>query len=322
MAPRRPNPQIRTASVTQSWTEVMDHDLIGKGFWIYRTCRHIRHRMPTQENISGLPFMKMHGLGNDFVVIDGRRRPVSISADMVRSLGDRRCGVGFDQLVLIESDQEAAAGLRFWNVDGSGSAACGNATRCVARFLMDEAHSTSITLRTERGLLACADVGDGWTRVNMGKPELTWSDIPLSEALDTLSLPLEGDPVATGMGNPHCTFFVEDADAIDLETRGVEMERHPLFPERTNVQFCSLYGPDRIRLRVWERGAGVTPASGSSSCAAVVAAARRGLTGRRAVVRVDGGEMEVDWQEDGVWLVGPTARVFDATLRPEALSGR
>ncbi len=300
----------------------MDHDLVGKGLWIYRTYRHIRRGMTTQENISGLPFMKMHGLGNDFAVIDGRGRKVSISAGMVRSLGDRRHGVGFDQLVLIESDREAAASLRFWNVDGSGSAACGNATRCVARFLMDEARGTSITLRTERGFLACADVGDGRTRVNMGKPELMWSDIPLSEALDTLSLPLEGDPVATGMGNPHCTFFVEDADAVDLEARGAEVERHPLFPERTNVQFCSLYGPDRLRLRVWERGAGVTPASGSSSCAAVVAAARRGLTGRRATVRLDGGEMEVDWGEDGVWLAGPTAHVFDATLRPEALNGK
>ena len=276
--------------------------------------------MEMQEDSPSLPFMKMHGLGNDFVVIDGRTQPVSISADIVRSMGDRRWGVGFDQLVLIESDREADARLRFWNTDGSSSAACGNATRCVARHLMDESRSASLVLRTERGLLTCEDAGRGWTRVNMGKPMFGWREIPLAEDLDTLSLPLDGNPVATGMGNPHCTFFVDDADAVDLESRGADVECHPLFPERTNVQFCSLFGPNCIRMRVWERGVGVTPASGSSSCAAVVASSRRGLTGRQAtVVRLDAGDLEVDWKEDGVWMAGPTAHVFNATLWPDSL---
>ncbi len=263
--------------------------------------------------------MKMHGLGNDFLVIDGRTESFPISAETIRSLSDRRWGVGFDQLVLIESDDEAAARLRFWNADGSSSATCGNATRCVARLLLDESRRSSIVLRTERGLLACETASQGWTRVNVGHPMFDWREIPLSEDLDTLRLPMEGGPVATGMGNPHCTFFVDDADSVDIELRGADVECHPFFPERTNVQFCSLDGPDRIRVRVWERGVGVTPASGSSSCAAVVAAARRGVTGPRATVRLDGGELEIDWKDDGVWMTGPTSHVFNATLWLESL---
>ena len=135
--------------------------------------------------------------------------------------------------------------------------------------------------------------------------------MPLAEACDTLHLPIEGDPVATGMGNPHCTFFVGDAGAVDLPVFGASHERHPLFPERTNVQVAQVTGPDRIRMRVWERGAGVTLASGSSSCAVAVAAARRGLTGRRVTIDLDGGTLEIDWREDGVWMTGPTAHVFD-----------
>ena len=228
-------------------------------------------------------------------------------------------GCRFDQLVLIESDEDADARLRFWNADGSESATCGNATRCVARHLLDEFQISSLVLRTDRGFLACENADHGWTRVNVGQPMFDWREIPLSKELETFSLPMEGNPVATSMGNPHCTFFVDDANSIDLESCGPEIENHPLFPERTNVQFCSLYSPDCIRVRVWERGVGVTSASGSSSCAAVVAAARRGVTGRRATVRLDGGELEIDWKDDGVWMSGPTAHVFDATLCLDSL---
>ncbi len=290
-----------------------------RNFWIRSNRWHICSVMQKRDQGTGLPFMKMHGLGNDFVVIDGRARPVSVSADFVRALGDRRRGIGFDQLVLIETDAVADARLGFWNTDGSNSAACGNATRCVARYLLDESGSEAIVLRTERGLLACENAGRGWTRVNLGQPLLEWSDIPLAEEMDTLHLPLRGDPVATGMGNPHCTFFVDDAEAVDLRCRGAEIECHPLFPQRTNVQFCHLEGTDRIRVRVWERGVGVTPASGSSSCAVAVAASRLGLTGRNVTVKLDGGDLQVDWKEDGVWMAGPTAHVFDASLAPKAL---
>lgn len=267
----------------------------------------------------GLPFMKMHGLGNDFVVIDARQRGVAMTADLARAMGDRHRGVGFDQLALIERDAEAAARLTFYNADGSLSATCGNATRCIARHLMIETGQGALTLRTERGLLKCEDAGEGLTRVNMGDPLTDRQDIPLARAVDTLHLPIEGDPVATSMGNPHCTFFVDDLDTIDLAARGAEIEYHPLFPERTNVQFVQVLGEAHLRMRVWERGAGITLASGSSSCAVAVAAARRGLTGRRVSIDLDGGRIEVDWREDGVWLTGPTSHVFDGVFYPEAI---
>ncbi len=217
--------------------------------------------------------MKMHGLGNDFVVIDARAGDVSVTADLARALGDRNRGVGFDQLAVIERDLDAAARLTFFNADGSLSAACGNATRCIARHIMDETGQGALTLRTERGLLACEDAGRGLTRVNMGAPLTDWQDIPLAHQVDTLHLPLEGDPVATSMGNPHCTFFVDNAEAIDLARLGPEIEQHPLFPDRTNVQFVHRIGENHLRMRVWERGTGITLASGSSSCATATAAA-------------------------------------------------
>ena len=258
--------------------------------------------------------MKMHGLGNDFVVIDRRSGGGAMSAGLARALGDRHRGVGFDQLAVIETDLEADARLFFYNADGSTAAACGNATRCIARHLMDQTGRTDLTLRTERGLLRCEDAGDGLTRVNMGAPLLDWRNVPLATDVDLLHLPIDGDPVATGMGNPHCTFFVEDAEAVDLTARGAEMEHHPLFPERTNVQFAHVIAPDHLRMRVWERGAGVTLASGSSSCAVAVAAVRRGLTGRTVKLTLDGGEIAIDWRDDGVWMTGPTAHVFDGVL--------
>ncbi|WP_373634977.1 diaminopimelate epimerase [Yoonia sp. SS1-5] len=262
-----------------------------------------------------LPFMKMHGLGNDFVVVDERGAPPRVDAAIATRIADRHRGVGFDQLAVMSETENADIRLTFWNSDGSISGACGNATRCIARHLMDETGKTSVVIETARGLLQAKDAGGGQTSVNMGQPQLDWADIPLAEAMDTLQLPIAGEPVATGMGNPHCTFFVPDADAVDLAARGAEMERHPLFPARTNVQFASLIGPNRLRMRVWERGAGVTLASGSSSCATAVAAARRGLTGRDVQIMLDGGTLSVQWAEDGVWMTGPTAHVFDGVWR-------
>ena len=268
---------------------------------------------------SVLPFMKMHGLGNDFVVIDRRSGGPDVTSALARALGDRHRGVGFDQLAVIATSDRADARLDFYNADGSRSAACGNATRCIARRLLDETGQGGVLLETERGLLPCLDAGEGLTSVNMGAPILDWREIPLAEEVDHLHLPIEGDPVATGMGNPHCTFFVDDAEAVDLAARGRLIEHHPLFPERTNVQFASLGAPDRLRMRVWERGVGVTLASGSSSCAVAVAAALRGLTGRTVTLDLDGGRIDVDWREDGVWMTGPTAHVFDGVLTADFL---
>ncbi|SES10215.1 diaminopimelate epimerase [Tranquillimonas rosea] len=264
-------------------------------------------------------FMKMHGLGNDFVVIDRRSGSASVTPALARALGDRHFGVGFDQLAVIEPDPDADARLIFYNADGSPSAACGNATRCIARFLMDDTGARSLSLRTERGLLAAEDAGGGLTRVNMGAPLLDWHEVPLARHCDTLHLPIAGDPVACGMGNPHCTFFVPAVEDVDVPAFGAAHEHHPLFPERTNVEVVQVLSDSEIRLRIWERGTGVTLASGSCSCAAAVAAARRGLTGRDVTVRVDGGTLEIDWREDGVWMTGPTAHVFDGILTPDFL---
>ena len=258
---------------------------------------------------SGRPFAKMHGLGNDFVVIDARRGGGAVDSALVRAMGDRHRGVGFDQLAVIEDADDADLGLTFWNADGSTAGACGNATRCVAAAEMAARGIDDLSIRTERGLLAATRAA-GAVSVNMGPPLLDWAGIPLARPMDTLHLPIDGDPVATGMGNPHCTFFVNDAEVADLAAYGAH-EHHPLFPERTNVQVASVIGPDRIRMRVWERGVGPTEASGSSSCATAVAAARRGLTGRTVTVVLDGGELGIDWREDGVWMTGPTAHVFD-----------
>lgn len=271
------------------------------------------------DRTTGLPFMKMHGLGNDFVVLDARHHGLGsdghdLSKALVTAIADRHRGIGFDQLAVISDTGHGDAHLTFYNADGSTSAACGNATRCIARFLMDETGTTGLTLTTERGLLQAVDAGNGLTSVNMGQPQLDWSEIPLAGPMDTLELPIEGSPTATGMGNPHCTFFVADADTVDLATRGAQMEHHPLFPQRTNVQFASVLGPDHLRMRVWERGVGITLASGSSSCATAVAAARRGLTARRVTITLDGGDLVVEWREDGVWMTGATMHVASGCL--------
>jgi len=266
-----------------------------------------------------LTFRKMHGAGNDFVVIDSRGRGAVMTAALARALGDRHRGVGFDQLAELRDCDDADLVLDFWNSDGSMAGACGNATRCVAWLVMQETGRDAVTIRTERGLLPARRV-DGKVWVNMGAPLTNWQAIPLAGPQDAAHLPLPGDPVGVGMGNPHCVFLVPDAEAVALETVGPRFENDPLFPARTNVEFASLIGPDHLRMRVWERGTGVTLACGSGACAVAVAAAQRGLTGRRVVMDLDGGRLEADWREDGVWLTGPVADVFTATLTADFLA--
>jgi len=257
--------------------------------------------------------MKMHGAGNDFVVIDSRRREAVMTSGLALALGDRHRGVGFDQLAEIRSSDTADFALDFWNNDGSRAGACGNATRCVSDYVMQGAGATSVDLVTPRGRLRAQRVkGSVW--VNMGAPQLLWREVPLASAVDTLHLPLAGDPAAVGMGNPHCVHFVEDAEAVDLATLGQSVEHHALFPQRTNVEFASVIAADHLRMRVWERGAGVTLACGSGACATAVAAHLRGLTGRKVRLDVDGGVLSVDWRADGVWLTGPVAHIFDGVL--------
>ncbi len=277
--------------------------------------------MLEQRPPGGLAFMKMHGLGNDFVVIDSRKRGADsagvVTAGLARALGDRNRGVGFDQLAEIRDAAGADFALDFWNSDGTRAGACGNATRCVSDYVMRQTGKAAVTLVTVRGGLSAVRRGDGLVSVNMGAPQVAWDEVPLAREMDTLHLPLEGDPVAVGMGNPHAVFFVPDAEAVDVAGRGRAVEHDPLFPARTNVEFASVVGPDHLRMRVWERGTGITLACGSGACATAVAAHRRGLTGRQVIMDVDGGRLEIDWREDGVWMTGPVAHVFDGWLSPD-----
>ncbi|MFN3970302.1 MAG: diaminopimelate epimerase [Gemmobacter sp.] len=273
--------------------------------------------MTRMDSPPGLAFVKMHGAGNDFVVIDRRAGGAPVTVSLARALGDRHRGVGFDQLAEITPGGDGAdIDLTFWNADGSQAGACGNATRCVAHLVMAETGATTLSIRTERGLLR-AEATQGRVWVNMGPPELVWDAIPLSHATDPLHLPLPGDPVAVGMGNPHAVFFVPDAGAVDPADRGPQVEHDPLFPQRTNVEFASVLSDDRIRMRVWERGTGTTLACGSGACAVAVAAHLRGLAGREITLEADGGILMTDWREDGIWLSGPVAHVFSGILTPE-----
>lgn len=269
---------------------------------------------------TGLPFLKMHGAGNDFVIIDSRGRPGVTTAALAAALGDRHRGVGFDQLAEIRDSAVADYALEFWNADGSRAGACGNASRCVAAYMMGVLGRDRLSFATDRGTLAALRRADGQISVNMGAPMLDWQAIPLAAAVDPLHLPLPGDPAAVGMGNPHCVFFVPDAEAVDPAREGPAIEHHPLFPAATNVEFASLCGPDRLRMRVWERGTGITLACGSGACATAVAAHLRGLTGRQVTLELDGGRLEIDWRDDGVWMAGPTAHVFDGVLAPDFLA--
>lgn len=272
-----------------------------------------------QPGSYSLPFTKMHGAGNHFVIIDARSgSAVAMNAALARAIGDAQRGVGFDQLAVLRDSDAADLDLDFWNADGSRAGACGNATRCVASRVMAEQGRTALTIRTARGVLR-AERRDGAIWVNMGPPLLTWRDIPLAYDVDVMKLPLRGDPVAVGMGNPHCVLFPLDAESAPVADHGPVFEHDPLFPEGTNVEFASLLGPDHLRLRVWERGTGITQACGSGACATAVAAHLRGLTGRRVVIDADGGRLQVDWAADGVWLTGPVAHVFDGVLSTEFL---
>jgi len=273
-------------------------------------------------------FIKMHGLGNDFVVLDGRQNGIALSAEQARALADRHTGVGCDQVIVIEParDKSADAFMRIHNADGGEVMACGNASRCIASLLMAETGKQEIVLETGAGLLNAKAANGGNVTVDMGPAKLEWNEIPLAEETDTLHLSFSRgdlkDPVAVNVGNPHTVFFVDDAEAIDLETVGPEIEHHPFFPERTNVEAAQVISPDKIRLRVWERGAGITQACGTGACATLVAAHRRGLTGRKASIMLDGGTLEIEWLENNhVMMTGPVATSFTGTVDFAALSG-
>ena len=275
-------------------------------------------------------FIKMHGLGNDFVVIDARQRPLTVDTAGVRALADRHTGVGFDQLITLEpaDDGRAAAFMRIHNADGGEVSACGNATRCVARLLFEEGAETEIVLKTAAGLITARHAGNGKDHytVDMGPARDGWREIPLARECDTDHLPLAqgplSDPVGVNVGNPHAVFFVADAEAIAFDQLGPALEHDPLFPERANIGVAQIIDTATLRLRVWERGAGLTQACGTGACAAAVAAHRRGLTGRQVRVRLDGGDLDIEWLADGhVAMTGPASVSFTGAFDDSLLAG-
>jgi diaminopimelate epimerase len=266
-----------------------------------------------------LTFSKMHGLGNDFVVIDARTQPVAMTEGLARAIADRKTGIGCDQLILIGPSDQADVGMRIFNQDGSEVEACGNATRCVPLFM-----GRDVTIETKAGLLRAGRKGD-LVSVDMGEPRFGWDQIPLAYAMDTLTMPASWDdlpaPSAVNVGNPHIVFFLDDLEQVDMAKLGPLIEHDPLFPARVNVNFAQIVGPDLIRLTVWERGAGFTRACGTGACATAVAAIRRKLASGPVRVSLEGGELLIDWAPGShITMTGPAAHVFDGSIDLDALT--
>lgn len=264
-----------------------------------------------------MPFLKMHGLGNDFVVIDARERAFDVTTARASSIANRRRGIGCDQFIIMRKSERADVFMEIWNADGSCVGACGNATRCIGQLLLNETGKEKISIETEAGLLTAVKA-DAGVSVNMGKALLEWDQIPLAAetATDTADIAIAGlsGPGCVNMGNPHAVFFVEDADAVALSDIGPKIENAPAFPERVNASVASVKD-GIIRLRVWERGAGITEACGTAACASVVAATRRGLVDHKAPVRLDGGDLEMEWLADGtVQMTGPATLVYEGAF--------
>jgi len=275
---------------------------------------------------SAFAFKKMNGLGNDFVVLDARVDALALSPDAVRVIADRKEGVGCDQLIALEPSTKADVFMRIWNADGGEVAACGNAARCVAALVAGEQGRQNVTIETEDQVLGAVVGGDGQVTIDMGVPRLAWDEIPLAEPFhDTRGIELQVGPIddpllhtpsVVNVGNPHCIFFVDDVAAHDLARFGPMLEHHPLFPERANISLAQVLAPDHLKVRTWERGAGLTRACGTAACASAVAAIRRELTGRKVTVSLPGGDLVVEWREaDGhVLMTGPYALDFEGTL--------
>lgn len=283
---------------------------------------------------AAIPFRKMNGLGNEFVVFDGRTRPVALPAAAISALGGADA-LGFDQMITIERSRNGAdAFMRIHNRDGGEVDACGNATRCVGWLLMGENGRKSATIETNAGLLRAFDTGAPQRiTVDMGKPRFAWDEIPLAEEFrDTRAIELQIGPIdqpvlhspsVANMGNPHAIFWVDDVDAYDLERFGPLLENHPIFPERANISLAHVTARDAITVKTWERGVGITKACGTAACAAAVAAMRKKLVDNRVTVTLPGGPLAVEWRADGhVWMTGPVATEFAGTLDPETLRWR
>ncbi|MCI5047379.1 MAG: diaminopimelate epimerase [Aquisalinus sp.] len=279
----------------------------------------------TLSDLAGLPFWKMNGLGNDFVIVDLRQSAAKMSSDAARMLGSREGDYGCDQIITLEQ-RSGEPYMGIWNADGSEAGACGNAARCIGWLLMKESGTQAVAFLSPSGEIEAHWIGHERISVDMGEPKLRWQDIPLAEQMDDtrfidiklgpIDNPVLWGPSAVNMGNPHCIFFVDDVDVHQLDRFGPMIEHHPLFPERANVSVAQVRGQYDIRLRVWERGVGITRACGTAACAALVAAHRRRLTARKATVELDGGILAIEWREsdDHVIMAGPVELEYTGTL--------
>jgi diaminopimelate epimerase len=275
-------------------------------------------------------FRKMNGLGNDFVVIDRRTDRIPLPSDAVRAIANRATGIGCDQLIALDYSTEADVFMRIWNADGGEVDACGNAARCVAAVVADEVGRATVTIETGDQVLEAYAGKDDVVTIDMGEPRLRWDEIPLAEAVhDTSQIELQAGPIdapvlqspgVVSVGNPHAIFFVGNVDDIPLDRLGPRLEHDPLFPERANISIAQIIDRSHLRLRTWERGAGLTRACGTAACASTVAAVRRGLTDRKVKVTLPGGDLTIEWrEEDGhVLMTGPYALDYEDTL-PTAL---
>ncbi|MDP3907278.1 diaminopimelate epimerase [Novosphingobium sp.] len=268
-----------------------------------------------------VPFIKMHGLGNDFIVLDGRVQAVPpMTGALAAALADRHTGIGCDQLILLEPSSTADFRMRIFNADGSEVEACGNATRAVGVL-----HGAAARIETLGGELM-ATPADGGIAVDMGLPRFEWDQIPLAYPMDTHSMPVAWEeldqPTAVNVGNPHVIFFVPDTDALELDRLGPEIEHDPLFPQRVNVNAATVLSRTHIRLRVWERGVGLTRACGTGACATAIGAMRRGLVERSVTVSLPGGDLLIDWTAEGrIRMTGPAVESFRGTFDPATYGG-
>jgi diaminopimelate epimerase len=278
-----------------------------------------------------IPFRKMNGLGNDFVVLDARRRDIGIAPGDARRICDRSRGIGCDQLIVLEPSRKADVFMRIFNADGSEVGACGNAARCVALLIARETGRPEVSIETCSGVQRAEVESADRIVIDMGAPRFAWNEIPLAEPFhDTTGIELQIGPIdapvlhspsAVNVGNPHAIFWVGDVDAHDLARFGPLLENHPLFPERANITLAQVTSRTRLKIRTWERGAGLTRACGTAACAAAVAAARKGLTERRVTVELPGGTLFIDWTtDDHVLMCGPAELEFEGTLAPDMLS--
>ncbi|WP_421952783.1 diaminopimelate epimerase [Pelagibacterium sp.] len=280
-----------------------------------------------------LPYLKMNGLGNDFVVLDARAQKIALSPQQIIAISDRANGIGCDQLIVMEPDtiEGVDVFMRIYNAEGGEVDACGNATRCIAALMSQELGTTATTIRTNAGILIASVAGDIVT-VDMGTPRFAWDQIPLAEPFaDTNGIELQIGPIdepvlhtpsVVNVGNPHAIFWVNDLEAHDLAKFGPMLENHPVFPERANITLAQVLADDRVRVKVWERGAGLTLACGTAACATAVAAARKGLTGRKVTIELPGGPLDIEWRasDDHILMTGPWTLDGEGVI-PQALLG-